>query len=147
MKEDINEILDKMFYPDISGIIKSYLFVKCSYCEEDELESYSFEMYNGNWICIDCRCKYRRNIRLCDECIRLYDLREPHNACPVCFNTCHTFCKSCAENIYDEDNIINTLQHLDDYLTNNDTRELITNLLDEMLINVAEMVDIDEEGI
>ena len=138
---NIKDIINNMFYKDVASIIESYLFVECSYCKEEQLEDISFEMYDKKWICVDCRVKYRRNIRLCDNCIELYDLREVHSECLVCFNTCHTYCKDCAKKIYNEDNIISSLQHLDNYLTNTDTRELFIEILENIQVIVEDLSD------
>lgn len=94
--KDILKLLDELkLYKDLKGIIKDYLYHKCSECNEHTRFIHLNYKYDNNFICDDCRKndKYNR----CCNCEYLYK-HDDTNFCICCDNYCKYYCRLCYEN-------------------------------------------------
>ena len=81
MVDKVIEILDYLFYKDISNHILSFLINKCRSCNKLYFEENTFPVYDNSYVCMGCSRKIRYN--LCKNCKLYYDINED-DCCIIC---------------------------------------------------------------
>ncbi len=90
----VKDILNELFYKDVSGIIQSYLFAKCKECDIEYLEENMKESFDNKFYCY--RCIKKPDIRNCCKCEKYYSIKQDGIfVCGVCLKICCVYCSDC----------------------------------------------------
>ena len=103
--EEVEEILNDKFYPDITNTISNYLYGDCDICKNKYETEFLLTGIDKKFYCLKChkKCKY---LRRCSICELFYSLNDNIYYCNVCLNICKVKCVNCYLN-EDTDEIFN----------------------------------------
>ena len=91
MKE-LQNILNKFFYPDVTNIIVDMLYEKCDGCAIKYEESAMVKTWNYKKIC--GFCMFLNDYRLCQNCDLFFNYQENIH-CVFCGTQCKFYCVRC----------------------------------------------------
>ena len=126
------EEIDKLVCKDVSGIIQSFLFDKCSFCDGLEYpENLKMGCENKNYckLCLAYPC-----IKLCGRCSWIFNTKDGKYVCNSCIGQCVVYCNRCFEHTKDNPVFIDA-QHYYCYWLEHEDIEFIDSALIKSLLN------------
>ena len=89
---ELRDILNEIFYPDVTNIIVDMLYEECDCCKVKYDESNMIKTWNYKSIC--GFCMFLNDYRICQECNLFYNYQE-NIQCMFCNSQCKYYCIRC----------------------------------------------------